>query len=256
MEYFFNDNKIYYEASYTNKSNKTIILLHGWGMNIITFREVFKEIARHHNVIAIDLPGFGNSSLNRAYSLDDYSELIKQMIIDLKLNNVVILGHSFGGRILINLNKYNLDQIIGLILVDSAGIKHFNLLTKYKVLKYKTRKKLYKLLSLKQKLKILEETSGSIDYINSSPLLKETMNKTIHVNLKPYLKDIKLDTLILWGKNDYTTPLKDGMIMNENIKNSSLIVFESSGHFPYLDETTKFNLIVLSYLDSLEVKNG
>ena len=149
MDYFFNDDKIYYEASYTNKSNKTIILLHGWGMNIITFREVFKEISKHHNVIAMDLPGFGNSSLSKAYNLDDYSELIKQMIIDLKLNNVVILGHSFGGRILINLNKYNLDQIIGLILVDSAGIKHFNLLTKYKVLKYKTRKKLYKLLSLK-----------------------------------------------------------------------------------------------------------
>ncbi len=225
-----------------------IILLHGWGCDSNTFNEVISYLKEQYLVYAIDLPGFGKSEvMDTYYTLDDYVELIKVFIKDKNIIDPIILGHSFGGRIAI---KYaSLYKVNKLILVDSAGIRPKNYLyTKIKIMLYKLKKHWYKLTKNVMKYHNLIKNSGSDDYKKASLNMKMTLTKIVNENLDHLLKQIKAETLIIWGKNDNTTPLRDAKKLHRKIKNSGLVVIEGVGHFPYLDAPYYFRQILKAYL--------
>ena len=98
------------------------------------------------------------------------------------------------------------------------------------------------------------DSSGSRDYIGLNGVLKGTMSKAVGEDLFKKLSNIKVKTILAWGKNDRITPMKDGYLFKKEIKNSKLIIFENSGHFPYIDESNKFigviDYAIQSYFNS------
>ena len=221
-----------------------LVILHGWGQNVLSFQNIIEKLASKFKVIAIDLLGFGLSDEpHEALTLDDYVDSIHSLLVHLKVNNPIILGHSFGGRIAI---KYgNLYPVSSLILVSSAGIKHQSIKTKYKIFKFKLKKNFFKIFN-KKKLHSLYSNSGSEDYKKASPIMKKTMSNTISIDLKNEINKLNCKVLLLWGFLDTTTPLEDGIYMNQHIQKSKLVIFYSSGHFPYLDEPDKFVKAILN----------
>ena len=136
-----------------------------------------------------------------------------------------------------------------MILVDSAGIKkRLSFLSRIKIKIYKLKKWWYKLTKNVVKFNNLINNSGSYDYKMASPVMKQTLVKVINEDLKPYLKKIEVETLIIWGRDDKETPIKDALIMNKLIKNSGLVTLENTGHFPYLENKHTFNIIISNYL--------
>lgn len=103
MDIVINNIKInYIKKEAESKTN--IIFLHGWGANINSFMPVINEVSKKYNVYAIDLPGFGLSDEpSKDYMVEDYSKIVLEFINKLKLDNVVLIGHSFGGRVIIKL---------------------------------------------------------------------------------------------------------------------------------------------------------
>ena len=231
-------------------SGSPIILLHGWGTNYHTFLKLTNEIKNKYTVFLIDLPGFGLSDEpTKIYNLDNYVEFLKTFIEELQIENPIILGHSFGGRIAI---KYAAEysNISKLILVDSAGIKHrLSLKQKLNIIKYKLLKKYYRFTKKINKYNELVKTNGSTDYVNSTDVMKGILSKVVREDLKKELKKIKVETLIIWGKDDSVTPYKDALVMNKLIKNSGLVTIENAGHFPYLERSNYFNIIIKNYLE-------
>ena len=116
----YKDIEIYYET-YGN-SNKSILILPGWGNNRSTFTNIINLLKDKYKIYIIDYPGFGNSPMpSNELDIYDYSELIYNFILSNKINNPIIIAHSFGGRIVSILsNKININK---LILIDVAGIK-------------------------------------------------------------------------------------------------------------------------------------
>ncbi|MFI3329930.1 MAG: alpha/beta hydrolase [bacterium] len=216
---------------------KEVILLHGWGSTKETFDDVCNHLKEDFTCYQIDLPGFGESKIEKSMSLDDYTDLLREFILEQNIKNPIILGHSFGGRIAINYaSAYEVDK---LILVDSAGIRRFNLKVYLKIRCYK----LFKKFNIKNNF-------GSIDYKKSNYILKGTMNKIVPIDLRKKMKMIKSETLILWGSLDETTPLKDGKEINKLISNSVLITIPKTSHFPYLENHRYFMLMLNSFLVS------
>ena len=246
MKYNFRNLSVDYE---TLGTGDPIILLHGWGTNKNTFLPLAKLLSKKYEVHLIDLLGFGKSEAPyKALSLSDYVMLLRDYIEYKKLNKPIILGHSFGGRIAI---KYasSFKNIEKLILVDSAGIKkRLSFLSRIKIKIYKLKKWWYKLTKNVVKFNNLINNSGSYDYKMASPVMKQTLVKVINEDLKPYLKKIEVETLIIWGRDDKETPIKDALIMNKLIKNSGLVTLENTGHFPYLENKHTFNIIISNYL--------
>lgn len=246
MTYKYKGIKINY--SIYGKGNP-IILLHGWGTSCNTFSNLATRLENNYEVHLIDLIGFGKSEEPfKAFCLSDYVYFLNDYIIRNNIKNPIILGHSFGGRIAIKYASMfkNIDR---LILVDSAGIKKRLTLKKLiKVKTYKLKKKWYKLTRNINKYNQLITNSGSYDYKNASNIMKATLSKIISEDLKKHLRDIPVETLIIWGKDDKETPYKDALTMNKLIKNSGLVTLENTGHFPYLESKYEFNSIISNYL--------
>ena len=64
----------YYDNENNNKD--PVIFLHGWGSSLETFKYTFKMLNDTSHVYAVDFPGFGESKINRAFSLDDYVKFL------------------------------------------------------------------------------------------------------------------------------------------------------------------------------------
>lgn len=241
MYFQYKNQDIYYDI--IGEGSK-LVILHGWGVSSISFKEVVKKLSTKYQVITIDLLGFGMSDEPlEPLNLDDYVDSVHSLLSNLSIEYPIILGHSFGGRIAI---KYAmLYPVSSLILVSSAGIKHRSIKTKWKIYKYKLKKYFYKIFK-KQKLQELLSSSGSEDYKNATPIMKKTMSNVIDLDLRNEISKLNNKVLLLWGFKDNITPLVDGVYMNNQIKNSRLIIFYDSGHFPYLDEPDKFVKIVMN----------
>lgn len=246
MKYIYKDLEINYEV-HGNKA--PIILLHGWGTNLNTFNNLTNFLKEDYTVYTIDLPGFGKSEEPKSpFKLDDYVNFLELYIKELQIEKPIILGHSFGGRIAIKYASKN-QNISKLILVDSAGIKKsLTLNKKFQILKYKFLKMFYRKTKNVTKYNQLIKVSGSPDYANATNVMKGTMIRVIKEDLKKCIKQIKVETLIIWGKDDQETPLKDGIYMNKHIKNSGLVIFDNCGHFPYLEKKYYFHRVIGKYL--------
>ena len=79
--------------------------------------------------------------------------------------------------------------------------------------------------------------------------MKKTMINIINTNQVTELKNINVPTLLLWGKKDLQTPYKDALLMNKKIKDSGLVTFNHSGHFPFIDEEYLFIKVLASFLE-------
>ena len=245
MYFKYKNTQIYYEKH--NTSNDNIIILPGWGNNRITFNNIINNL-KDKKIYILDYPGFGKSKpLKEEYTIYDYAELIYNFIKKNNITNPTIIAHSFGGRVTaILISKYKL-KINKLLLIDVAGIKRISL----KKYIYKVLKLLIKPLPNKYKVKLqnkLFNLFASTDYKNIDNNMKKTFQNIINEDLKKHYKNISCETLIIWGENDYDTPLKDAYILNRIIKNSELIIYPKANHFSYLNYPILTNKILDSYI--------
>ncbi len=106
---------------------ETILMLHGWGSNLMPFQPLMKHLSNYYKVYALDLPGFGQSSEpSTPWCVDDFVNYIIEFTKQMGITNTILIGHSFGGECIIKLaNITTLPfQINKIILMGSAGIRH------------------------------------------------------------------------------------------------------------------------------------
>ena len=109
-----------------NAGQKCLLFLHGWRSQKEVWETVIKRFKdlkiERLDAYAIDLPGFGVSSAPaEAWSVGDYAEVVRDFIEKMELKNIIIIGHSFGGRVGIKLAAGHPELVNKLVLVDSAG---------------------------------------------------------------------------------------------------------------------------------------
>ena len=250
--------------------NVPIVLLHGWGVDSEKYVELIKKFKIQNSkfkILVPDLPGFGKSEEPKENrKLDDYVEFVDEFIektsrksgFELVKNllekfnsaktarveekiKLILIGHSFGGRIAIKYAVKYPEKIDKLILTGAAGIKH-KLTLKQKLLFILTKigKAIFSLpiISFLQnpiyKLFSKIARSRKKDYYGASPRMKEIMKNVLAEDLTDYFDKIKTPTLLVWGREDKTTPLSDGKIMNKKIENSKLVIINNANHsLPY-----------------------
>lgn len=102
----------------------TLLLLHGYGESLITWRAVFDRLASRTRVIAIDLPGFGVSGKpDLPYSLAAMTERLSSFLDRNVTGPVVLVGHSMGGELAASLALARPDRVHALILIAPAGYR-------------------------------------------------------------------------------------------------------------------------------------
>lgn len=238
----------YYYSLPDKKSFKTLVFLHGWGVDSkLWFKIVPELINKNYSMYFLDLPGFGQSQMpNTTYDVDDYKKIVYEFVKKLGLKNINLIGHSFGGRITIKLAAENPEFLKKVILVDAAGIINpSKVKTIYKIIA-KIISPIFKLSFMQTFRKKMYYLLNS-EYLNNEKLSK-TFSKVVSENLIHCFPKINKSTLIIWGGKDLVTPLQDGEQMNRLIPKSELIVLKKAGHFSFLDKPEEFNRELIKFI--------
>lgn len=231
----------YYSVLPGKKStNKTLIFLHGWGVDSqLWFKIVPELINKNYSLYFLDLPGFGQSQVpNTVYDVDDYKKIVYEFIKKLGLKKINLIGHSFGGRITIKIAAENPNFLEKIILVDAAGIIHDSRKKKLLTIISKFIKPIFKPSFMEPLRKKFYLLIGS-EYLENIKLSK-IFTKVVMEDLTHLFSKIKKQVLIIWGRDDKVTSLDDGELMNKLIPKSKLVVFEKAGHFSFLDAPKEF----------------
>lgn len=225
-----------------------LVFLHGWRSNGLVWKDIVDKIdLKKYTIYLLDLPGFGDSpNPKKTFTILDYSNTVSKFIQKLGLKNVIIIGHSFGGRITIKLSALHPELVKKIILIDSAGVRLTDS-NRYKVVA-KVAKPLFKPRFMQGLRKKIYQTIGAEDYVET-PGLKETFVNIISEDLTRFMPKIVQPTLIIWGEEDTETPLEYAKIINKEIKGSRLEVLDNAGHFSFLDQPQKFFETLNSFLN-------
>ncbi len=197
----------------------------------------------------IDFAGFGKSPEPVApYSVSDYVKELKELLNNFEIEELVLVGHSFGGRVAVKfafLHQCDYEKL-KLCLVDAAGINpRLSLVKKWKIFRYKRLKqKAQKNSKLNEKL----AKFGSNDYKVLSSVMKRTFVKVVNEDLSKFAARLVCDTIIIWGNQDKETKLYMAKRYNKLIKDSKLFVLKGAGHFSFLEQTQEFLIILDTFL--------
>jgi len=240
-------------VAYTREGKgKTVLFLHGWGADGNSFKPIAALLGGSYDLIRLDFPGFGQSDPPPGpWALDDYADMVEAFLNTLEIEKPILIGHSFGGRVIIKLaQRIAIEKII---LAGSAGIKPKRKSGYYiKVYGYKGFKFLAKVpvLSwlLKEPFQAYTERYSSTDYKNASPLMKQVLSKVVNEDLTDLLSRIEVPTLLIWGDRDESTPIADAHLMASRIPDAGLVVFEGAGHFAFLEQPVRFAAIIKSFI--------
>ncbi len=242
---------IYYE---TIGEGKPVILLHGWLCDIETMRPIAKELCKNFKVYLVDIVGFGKSDLpENPLNTNDFGDFLFEFIKKLDIKNPILIGHSNGGRMIINCVGRGLIKPKKIVLMDSAGLIPKRKLTYYiKVSIFKAGKailnKLPNIGLMKELKEKLLNNVGSSDYRSSAPVLRETMKNILNEDMSDLLPNIKAPTLLIWGGRDTDTPIYQAKKMESLIPDCGIVEYPFSGHFAYLENIQNCCIVLNEFL--------
>ncbi|MCM1544003.1 MAG: alpha/beta hydrolase [Ruminococcus sp.] len=233
-----------------------VLLLHGWGSNITLFQAAINLLKQNYKVIAMDMPGFGESDEpSEPWDVDRYVDFVLEFLKGYQFDKITLLGHSFGGRVIIKLCSRDLPfEVEKVILVDSAGVKPEKTTSqKIKQTTYKMTKKIFASAAVQKMfpdaLENLRRRNGSADYNAASPIMRQTLVKVVNEDLCDLMPNVKCPTLLIWGKNDDATPLSDGQLMEKLMPEAALVVFDNAGHYSFLEQQVLFSRVLASFMN-------
>ncbi|WP_110113735.1 alpha/beta hydrolase [Bacillus sp. CGMCC 1.16541] len=243
-----NDINVYYELYSSNPTKPTMVLLHGFLSSSFSYRRLVPLLCTEFQVIVIDLPPFGQSekSLTFLYSYHNLAKTVVSLLEQLKLKDVIVVGHSMGGQIALNVAKQKPELVTKLVLLCSSGYlqkAHYGLvMSSYVPFFY---------LWVKTWLARKGVTGNLQNVVFDHQLIDDEMVKgytqpflddTIFMALTKMIRDregdlssqdlrkIEHPSLLVWGEEDRVVPLQVGKRLQRDLRVSQLISFEKTGH--------------------------
>jgi pimeloyl-ACP methyl ester carboxylesterase len=224
-----------------------IVILHGWGISGERYSNLKSILETDgYRVFNPDFPGFGKNDLAKeSLTLPDYTQFLKDYLEEKKIKNCVLIGHSFGSRVLVEFLFQHQDLakekfgLRGVVLTGAPLIKHkLTFRKKFWVGVAKVGKGLLRTFSGPGERndflrKVIYRLIGETDYYRAGKMRKTFLN-VINFELESKLSRISVPTLILWGKEDRVTPYQDALKICDKINGSRLVGIAGATHkLPY-----------------------
>jgi len=221
-------------------SKPPVVFGHGWGRTYRDFIPVAEALTPVASSYLIDFPGFGDTPRpDETWGTQDYADHILGFVrAELGLSSFTWVGHSFGGRVGMRIAAQHHDAIDHLVLVASAGVPRTR--TSWQKLKGRRRGMAFKFRKAMAKsdeaLQALEQEYGSADYVHSREIgMRDIFVKTVNEDQTDTLSQIQCPTTIIYGGQDFETPIEIGEKLAAGIAQSTLVVCPHYDHISILD---------------------
>ncbi|MEW5802355.1 MAG: alpha/beta hydrolase [bacterium] len=236
-----------------------LVLVHGLGASSLGWILNIKPLAERFHVLAPDQIGSGRSDKPLlSYRISLMSEYLFEFLSALKVSRIVLVGSSMGGWISTHFTVNHPDMVEKLVLVDSAGYALGQTLSAKE-------RELLNAVTLSSTRVFARQLFFCPDFIEDAGLkmrLRMKLNSP-----EPYVIDrfldavdknqdvvddqlsqIKVPTLIIWGKDDQVIPVAHALRFHKEIAGSKLVIFDQCGHVPQVEKAARFNQEVLNFL--------
>jgi pimeloyl-ACP methyl ester carboxylesterase len=227
-----------------------LLLIHGAFSSLHTFDNWAGILSDDHQIIRLDLPGFGLSGSMKGhdYSIKAFLNFLIKFLDQLGIDKCDVAGSSLGGWLAWEMALRKSTRVNKLILISSAGfMEEHNVPLPFKVARTPVLGKVMRYAIQKSVLrKFLNQVFADQKKVTDSlvdryyDLFNRDGNPEAFLSLANgkyksrtnKLKDIKAPTLIIWGEDDSWLPLENGYWFQVGIPNSKLIIYEGVGHIP------------------------
>src|ERR1044072_5127235 len=232
-----------------------LVLLHGLFGALSNFRDLLEHFRQTNKVVIPMLPLFDLNILETTVS--GLAKYVHKFVETLGYQNVHLLGNSLGGHVaLVYLLKHPEAPISSLTLTGSSGLfengmgETFPKRGDYEYIRKKTELTFYDPAIANKDLvdEVFEIVNNRLKVIKIIALAKSA----IRHNLGEELREIRIPTLLVWGKNDTITPPMVGEGFHRLIPNSELHFIDKSGHAPMMEVPGECNVIQGGLLEKLK----
>jgi len=212
-------------ARFFGTSTPRVLALHGWGRDGADFTDALHGIS----AIAPDLPGFGYSPPPvKVWGAADYADQLVQLLPVMD-PPVVVVGHSFGGRVAVCLAARYPEQISGLVLSGAplVGVhKQASPRLSYRLIRWGHRRGLVS----DDRMESLRRQSGSSDYRAARGVMRSVLVKVVNESYEDRLPEVACPVRLVWGGADSEVPPEVAHRAGALLKNVDTDVVEGRGH--------------------------
>jgi pimeloyl-ACP methyl ester carboxylesterase len=245
-------------------SGTPIVFVHGLGGSWQSWILNLADLATDHLVIAIDLPGFGGSEeLPPPAEMATHAEIVTGLLDELRIARAVLVAHSMGGLVCVNVALSHPDRIIGLVLVDAGGVA---LSPRHKAI----------MLGALTHMRDLLGTPAILQSVISRPRLRRAalaggigdpatidaklayvlfagfaapgfpgaVAAGIRDEIHTRIGEVAAPALLIWGERDRLVPAQLGRAMAAAMPDARIEVLPGVGHCPMLERPERFNVLV------------
>lgn len=206
-----------------------LYIIHGWTYTVEPWKTTLALMAKNGiNVKMLHVPGLTEKS-DKVFTIDDYVKWADQAIPD----GAIALGHSNGGRILLNLCAKKPEKLKYLVLLDAAGVYEPSIKKQLVEKIAKIGKPLKKIPVVN---KAFHKITGTTDYSHAPENMKQTLVNMLESDKFLDISKVTTPTYVLWGKKDTTTPPRQATVMYEKLPNAELKFYAKWTHAPYISD--------------------
>jgi pimeloyl-ACP methyl ester carboxylesterase len=210
------------------------LLVHGYGGSHCDFARLVRHVAGQRRILALDLPGFGESaSADEHYTIDSYISVLREFVARTEAGPVHLVCHSLGGHVCLGAALTAPSYISSLTLIDTAGIFDASEFPG-DIAKRKAGVNLGRL-SMKKGRSFVEIVGGDQELLRRlvahDPVVWTAVS-SFRSNYRRDVGHVRTPTLVLWGMEDPLFPVEDALFLAENLPNAKTYIIDGAGHCP------------------------
>ena len=256
-------------------STDTILLLHGVGTSSDFWQLNIPAFARHYRVLALDLPGFGNSDKpDVSYELTWLCEKIVAFLDAKQVERAHVLGASMGGHLSLMLAMDYPDRFTTLTMVGSCGAWEpptplldwaFNTFWNEYIVTDHLRRTwpdtFNRIFLVKNQITDrifryqMALRADAALFRKEGRASTRALRSIFYSSRRNRLHEVDLPVLLIFGAGDFVHPPKDGEYLHEHIPDSTLYIVENANHEVMADRPDFFNETVLNFIAEHEGRN-
>lgn len=238
-----------------------IVLLHGVSMSRRYFHRQLEPLSERHRVLAVDLRGHGDSRKTEGgHTIPQYARDIRAFMEALGIEHPVLLGWSMGAFVAWDyIRQFGTSQLAGLIISDEAAsdfkwddFPHgfIDLPTLHSLMSDVQEDQDAFLRHLVPEMFHNEQLPEDVEWMVAEcaklPIgaLSAILFDQSVQDYRETIATIDIPTLICWGRHDELLPVSGADDLHSRIGGAEVVIFEDSGHCPFIEETEKFNATV------------
>lgn len=255
---------------YVRKGNgPSVVLIHGFASSMYTWKDVLPILAAGHDVIAIDLPGFGGSDIPRPLAGASYPAVVLAAMDRLGIERAALVGNSLGGSVAVAVAAENPQRVTALVLVDSAGF-NFDAAERPWMLRLIAAPGVAAVVERLPVRRRLVEAGLKQVFFRDDLVTAERVDEYAAPMMRPgatraaaelltsqgppfaaAAARVRAPTLVVWGREDTWIPVAHAERFTSAIPGSKAVILDACGHVPQEEKPADLVALVASFLASV-----